>query len=1790
MLSDPPTKVLFAAVLAFLFASLPAREIQAGCNLIPGTTLEYEAAIGATNRPFAGPDEPLEVSLRSCDTGHALLANPEDHVVSVAFTPSGGAKTFVVLTKDADCSAVNAALATPACTSALTGVTTACIAGSAAGLERGDHAGIPFLRFRFPNTDLIGGGPLAGPATVAVTAKAAALPCALPTTGCSSDLIACVGDYFASDGACGTSSPNPTFPHFTALPAPNDYQALCFNDVPSICSLSATDVRYTTDTAGNILMPIDWTGVMLPSAVPVPRLLEASFRTPFDFKIPTEAFIKSFTPEGGLLPPIFEPKLRPGNTVPNTADLAGSVDAPYTILRIARHHGTCAGGPKDGQRCSSSLDCLGAPCPSTCREAPTTTCSSDSQCGGTPCGQLYDPAAFANATQLVSLPEQSSDPGICQADTSINCPANACPIAAGPCVNYAFQANSPVDLSSLAIRSAEIRTFSVLERPNVHDATTDENGDGDWGDRTAVLRDRVTGIAQPLGADCGVASTATGRAVVASRNAVGFTFPAIAVENGVMAMLESEPGQKFCEINGDGDRADAVLRVFQLGVAGERVAPGFTNVVADGGAVIDGAAVKISNGLVFTRRSEAGQSKKVTEYGSIRNGSKETSRTPKLSGDGRYVLYQVPVPVGLPTPVVPALFVRDRCVSHGRNVPGCTVSNDQIDASGASSLSSKTYQISRNGRWVVFASQAKNIVVPNDLTNHLDVFLRDRCVADGVPVPGCVPATEKISVSGTGGETDADSEFSDDGIPRVARGVISDDGRYVAFDSMATDIAGGDAVSSDVFVRDRQTGTTELVSVGMPLGHSRRPTMSADGRYVAFDNCDVATCSAADVYVRDRCVNAPPDCVKSTTLVSFGIPGTSFAAARSMRPAMSANGRYVCFETTSSKITRASGIVVRDLVTGLAENIDLNFDGFPGYSGDLCDISADGRYVAFESFGIVNDGPGNPIVNGRAHYVHDRATGITEMVTRNSAGNAGVFTNTNDTEPASLSDDGSVIAFNTKSENLVAGDTVAFDANAFVRGPDPSPTNVGASDLDGDGDLDDKPLFVFDAAPGAVPGAPTATPVGTAPAPTPTPGIPSAVTLCPADGASVANGRAAYLRRERTAKCSGGTNSGAYCSVASECPSGTCASGGGSCAAGSLNGDGDTNDSVVQLWSPGTSPRLPGTTTNLHCAATAVSLSDTWLGALVSESGEGLVLNGDGDENDTIAAFHRVAGPYPGTCGDTWAMTGNAADSVAVSGTTGVIVTSEAAQGAGSLNGDGDTQDHVLQVFELDTGSNVASLVTCDPGAPCSDGIRLAVDDFVLGDPATSSCGPVQLVAFRVNETDQGGATLNGPKYCAGGSNSFALCTNDSECPAGLCQNGDTDPTDHVLHVYDAVSHKLLNTGQAAIPCNFDACDPREPYRVTGSVVKFLTLEADQGVDLDGNGTTNGLVLQSYDFCAHHSTPVGPVDKTRQGQAPLHEELAFTVDAGRCVMNSPASCSSNAQCSADKTAFCDRDTCNSQTGRCNFREAVTCSNDTNCRRCVLRQPGACDLSSTTDCPTGSTCAATRVTSSYALPDTDRDGVPDKIDNCPSVPNPNQLDTDGDHLGDACDNSGSGGSVACGAAPQASCLVAGQASIQSSEKTMGKEQLKLQWKTITTATGQTSFGNPLSGPFAATACLYDDMDALIGSFPVDNATCGTKPCWKAKGTKGWGYQDKLASDAGIAKIGFGSGVAGKGSASVQGKNDAAKGLASLPPGLVGMLAGQTHPTMQLLTGGGFCVGATMSEVTKDDGLQYKARKK
>jgi hypothetical protein len=181
---------------------------------------------------------------------------------------------------------------------------------------------------------------------------------------------------------------------------------------------------------------------------------------------------------------------------------------------------------------------------------------------------------------------------------------------------------------------------------------------------------------------------------------------------------------------------------------------------------------------------------------------------------------------------------------------------------------------------------------------------------------------------------------------------------------------------------------------------------------------------------------------------------------------------------------------------------------------------------------------------------------------------------------------------------------------------------------------------------------------------------------------------------------------------------------------------------------------------------------------------------------------------------------------------------------------------------------------------------------------------------------------------------------------------------------------------------------------------------------------------------------------------------------------------------------------------------------------------------------------------------------------------------------------------CGAAPNPLCLVAAQAQLKSDDKHTGKEKLKLRWTKIATATTRASFGDPVAGSTIAALCIFNDAGTLVGELIVDRAgqTCGTKPCWKQTGKEGLAYKDKMASAAGVAKIGFVGAAAGKGKTNAQGKNNADKGLASLPTGLSAALTGNTSPTIQLVTTDGLCVGATMNKVVKDEDQQYKAQKR
>jgi len=282
------------------------------------------------------------------------------------------------------------------------------------------------------------------------------------------------------------------------------------------------------------------------------------------------------------------------------------------------------------------------------------------------------------------------------------------------------------------------------------------------------------------------------------------------------------------------------------------------------------------------------------------------------------------------------------------------------------------------------------------------------------------PATWLLSVSSSGHQANS-YEYD--------RATISADGRFVVFDSYATNLVPGDTNNQlDVFVRDRQTRLTTLVSVAtngtQGNGMSYYPIISADDRYVLFISyasnlVPGDTNGVADVFVRDL-QN------RTTTRVSVSTGGGQ-GNGDSGPGGISADGRYVGFGSWSSNLVRGDtnntfDAFVRDMKTGTTSRVSLSSSGVQANGASaVVGVSSDGRYITMES-DATNLVPGD--TNGVSDvFVKDRLTGATTRVDVSSKGhqaNAASF------RPV-VSSDGRYIAFTSDATNLVPGGTQTRD-------------------------------------------------------------------------------------------------------------------------------------------------------------------------------------------------------------------------------------------------------------------------------------------------------------------------------------------------------------------------------------------------------------------------------------------------------------------------------------------------------------------------------------------------------------------------------------------------------------------------------------------------------------------------------------------------------------------------------------------------------------------------------------------
>jgi hypothetical protein len=351
------------------------------------------------------------------------------------------------------------------------------------------------------------------------------------------------------------------------------------------------------------------------------------------------------------------------------------------------------------------------------------------------------------------------------------------------------------------------------------------------------------------------------------------------------------------------------------------------------------------------------------------------SAAPAISADGRFVAFFSKAKNLVAQGARGNVFVRDTCLGAGKCVSKTTAVDLAPDGSAPNAEAGNQVAMSADGRFVVFASKATNLVSGQQGTSAapaMNLFVRDLCTGANAP-SGCAPSTELVSVT-TSGELAIGGDSGSSS--------MSADGRFVAFASSAANLVAGQTGSGlQVFVRDTCAGLTAGKSciastAEIPVdakyqasgSEAKDPAISADGRYVAFvaaGSTSDATRGSSQILLRDTCLgsNVPASCVPSTTELSLSAAGRS-GNGQSTDPAVSGDGRFVVYQSSASNLVAEvskseTNVFLRDTCLGATASdgctpstvligaetagVSTNSDAFAPW------ISASGRYVSFIS-------------------------------------------------------------------------------------------------------------------------------------------------------------------------------------------------------------------------------------------------------------------------------------------------------------------------------------------------------------------------------------------------------------------------------------------------------------------------------------------------------------------------------------------------------------------------------------------------------------------------------------------------------------------------------------------------------------------------------------------------------------------------------------------------------------------------------------------------------------------------
>ncbi len=342
-----------------------------------------------------------------------------------------------------------------------------------------------------------------------------------------------------------------------------------------------------------------------------------------------------------------------------------------------------------------------------------------------------------------------------------------------------------------------------------------------------------------------------------------------------------------------------------------------------------------NRGNVFLYEVQTGQTVLISKASDGTPGQ-GVSTSPSVSADGRYVAFQSRAGnlVAGDTNGQWDVFAHDRLTGETTRMSVSSTGEESNDISETDSEA----MISSNGRYVVFSSEATNLV-DDDTNGERDVFVHDRQTR----------TTLRVSVSSDGVQGDLSSQEP----------AISGDGQLIVFASHAGNLVAGDVNGNggDLFIHELISRQTSRLPITFDWWGADNVAISDDGRFITFDSNDANVVpgdsnGVTDVFLFDRQTGI----VERVSLSNDG----SQAEGESLQAAVSADGRFVVFRSEGANLVDGDSnnlpdVFVRDRVLGTTVRVSIGVDGSEA-NGDSSFvpnaapvISGEGRFIPFSS-------------------------------------------------------------------------------------------------------------------------------------------------------------------------------------------------------------------------------------------------------------------------------------------------------------------------------------------------------------------------------------------------------------------------------------------------------------------------------------------------------------------------------------------------------------------------------------------------------------------------------------------------------------------------------------------------------------------------------------------------------------------------------------------------------------------------------------------------------------------------